>query len=1323
VVFATPLVAGRPAVVEVTASGEGRLDAWIDFDGNRDWDGDEEQIFSNMLLLPGRNTLFFSTATSAIVTDPTYARFRFSSTGGLSSRGLAVDGEVEDYAVAVQAPAAGNQPPTAGDDEASTILGAPVAVDVTANDSDPDGLVDPTTVTIVSPPTSGSAFVDPASGVITYVPLPGFVGDDELVYRVADKEGLVDTASVLVHVLPGNLPPVAEDDAAATDEDTPVTIDVATNDSDPEGALDSTSVRLRVSPEHGAVEIDPTDGSITYTPEPDFHGTDRFVYEIADALSAWDWATVTVAVAPVNDPPVATDDLAETFEHSAVVVDVLANDHDADGDLDPGSVFIGEGPAHGTAAVDPQTGQVTYTPAAGFLGVDGFSYQVADAQGASAVASVTVLVLPLNTPPEAHDDLAGTDEETPVVIDVLANDTDMDGALDPGSVRILVPPFAGSAEVDPVSGAITYTPWADRTGSDFLVYGVSDTDGATSLAVVTVQVDPVNDPPTAVDDLVMLDEGCPAALPVLANDADPDGWIDPATLAILLWPTGGSAEIKPDGTILYTPAEGFSGTDQLTYTVRDDEGSVSNTASVEIQVRPMPAAWLGGRVFEDPEGDGPDADDVGLPGVTIRVYDLQGQLVAASQTAEDDPATTEDESGRYRIAGLPGGMYVVAQVHAPGWVQTYPADQGVPLPDPVLAPGIHVVSVGPRAPAEHLDFANQRTAGEASIGGFVYLDTDNDGIKDSDELGLQGIPVHVAGPVAASVLTAADGSYRFDSLPPGMYNLIETQPCAFLDGIDTPGTPSPCTSANDCFFDVVLPAGTEAVNYNFAERGLIPELISKRLFLASTPPLDELVLSLNLSQDDLWLGFEAAENEILSAELTGYDGEAPVIELYRANWMPVAISAGSPRLEAPVTEGAKYVLHVSGSGSEASLRLTNAVGQGGGHEVISGTDGDDVFEFGPGSTPGYWTVKVNGVTHEVQAETVAVEFDGVDGNDRVMLTGTQGNETLQLWPGRGTFAGTDCTVTVANVESIIVAGGGGTDVALLRGAPGVKDTFRADPDGATMSGDGYSNQVLACRYVHGYGNPGDQDVAMLWGNPATNDTFESWPETDMARMIGPEFYNRVKSFRWVHAYSTSGNLDMAYLHDDPGQPDTFESWPEMARLYASDHYTRVKSFRWVHGYGSTGNQDVAYLHGNPEAADTFQAWPTMARLYGAAYYNRVKSFAYVHGYGTPGNEDMAQLHGSAGNDGLLASGRSTALYGSGFYNRAVLFDQVEANACGGTNTARLYDAVLEAGLVHRSNVDAILWLCQFDRINQHDTETDEDTATEALDEIFTAYWP
>jgi large repetitive protein len=105
--------------------------------------------------------------------------------------------------------------------------------------------------------------------------------------------------------------------------------------------------------------------------------------------------SVTVlADPPPNESPVAVDDVVSTVVDVPVVVDVLANDGDPDGSLVPSSVVVVDGPVNGSVSVDPESGVVTYSPDAGFVGSDGFTYTVDDDDGATSnVASVSVTVL------------------------------------------------------------------------------------------------------------------------------------------------------------------------------------------------------------------------------------------------------------------------------------------------------------------------------------------------------------------------------------------------------------------------------------------------------------------------------------------------------------------------------------------------------------------------------------------------------------------------------------------------------------------------------------------------------------------------------------------------------------------------------------------------------------------------------------------------------------------------------------------------------------------------------------------------------------------
>ncbi len=289
--------------------------------------------------------------------------------------------------------------PEANDDGATVDEDDSTAIDVLANDTDVDGDIDPTTVTITVDPAHGTVTVDPLTGVVTYVPDGDYNGPDTFDYQVCDATGLCASATVDVDVTPAGDPPDAVDDTATVDEDGSIEIDVLGNDTDIDGDIDATSVSVTSGPAHGTVSVDPSTGRITYTPDPDYAGPDSFTYEVCDATGLCATATVDVTVTPVADPPVATDDSASVSENGSAVVDVLANDTDPDGDLDPTTVTIVAGPSHGTVTVDPTSGRITYTPDRDYHGTDAFTYQVCDAAGscATALVSVTIVAVPDTT--------------------------------------------------------------------------------------------------------------------------------------------------------------------------------------------------------------------------------------------------------------------------------------------------------------------------------------------------------------------------------------------------------------------------------------------------------------------------------------------------------------------------------------------------------------------------------------------------------------------------------------------------------------------------------------------------------------------------------------------------------------------------------------------------------------------------------------------------------------------------------------------------------------------------------------------------------------
>ena len=218
-----------------------------------------------------------------------------------------------------------------------------------------------------------------------------------------------------------------------------------------------------------------------------------------------------------------------------------------------------------------------------------------------------------NTDPVATDDAATTDEDTPVTIDVLGNDTDPEG--DPLSIVGTPTALHGTVTVN-ADGTLVYTPDADYNGEDTISYEITDGNGGTDTAEVAVTIDPVNDAPVAVDDADTTPFETPVVVNVLGNDTDPDG----DTLSIVGTPTSddGTVAVNADGTITFTPNDGFTGDATINYEITDGNGG-NDTAVVTVTVADTPLDGIvsgtdGADLIDvnydgDPEGDRVDNDD------------------------------------------------------------------------------------------------------------------------------------------------------------------------------------------------------------------------------------------------------------------------------------------------------------------------------------------------------------------------------------------------------------------------------------------------------------------------------------------------------------------------------------------------------------------------------------------------------------------------------------------------------------------------------------------------------------------------------------------
>lgn len=303
---------------------------------------------------------------------------------------------------------------------------------------------------------------------------------------------------------------------------------------------------------------------------------------------------VRLNVGAVPEAPLAGND-AYVMDKNAVLniaaPGVLANDGDANGDAItamPGAQNV----LNGTLVLNPD-GSFIYTPTAGFSGVDAFTYTANDATGPSDPATVTISVA--NTAPAAVAESYSVDEDTLLTVNapgVLSNDSDFNN--DPLTAILSTGTVNGALNLA-AEGSFTYMPAADFNGQDSFTYMANDGDINSLAAEVTITINPVNDPPVAVNNNASAVVGFPLVINVLGNDTD----VDSAALNVSFAgnASNGTVVINPDNTITFTPSA--TGLATFNYTANDGVAD-SNMATVSVVVmnntRPMAPSGLSATV-------------------------------------------------------------------------------------------------------------------------------------------------------------------------------------------------------------------------------------------------------------------------------------------------------------------------------------------------------------------------------------------------------------------------------------------------------------------------------------------------------------------------------------------------------------------------------------------------------------------------------------------------------------------------------------------------------------------------------------------------------
>lgn len=381
------------------------------------------------------------------------------------------------------------------------------------------------------------------------------------------------------------------DDFATTDEETDVTFNVTNNDNvvlpQPNTVDLNTSLfgrQTSITTDQGKYSVN-NSGDVTFEPARDFYGLSTLEYSMNYGFFGLSIGTaiINVTVNGVNDPPTTKDDEEETNEDEAVVIKILANDSDADDGIDPSSIEITD--QEGGSFVASPSGEVTFTPTFNFHGNAKAKYRVRDFAGERSNSSdIKVRVRSINDNPIAVDDNAETDEGVAIKIKILDNDYDVDGEIDPSSVVVTLE--SGGTFVANNKGEVTFTPSPGFNGTASANYSVQDNEGLGSkLATITVVINSVNLPPVATDDLAAMSEDFPPiTIRILDNDSDPPpGSLNPASVVITNQ-INGTFVVNPSGIVTYTPPANFNGAASAKYTVKDNQGAVSNEATITVTV-------------------------------------------------------------------------------------------------------------------------------------------------------------------------------------------------------------------------------------------------------------------------------------------------------------------------------------------------------------------------------------------------------------------------------------------------------------------------------------------------------------------------------------------------------------------------------------------------------------------------------------------------------------------------------------------------------------------------------------------------------------------
>lgn len=384
-----------------------------------------------------------------------------------------------------------NDAPTAANGNLATTEDKAASMVLPFDDVDLSFEGDSHTIAILNAPSASAGTAALDGGKLTFTPAPDWYGTTSLTYQVTDRAGVTsNVGTITINVTPVNDAPVAQPKTITTNEDTASTVTLSATDID----SPAPSIFEVVSgPANGSASI--SGSTLTFSPVANWNGSTTLTYRAQDSAGAWSaLVMVSITVIPVNDAPTASNATLTTPEDTAASITLLYQDVDLSFEGDSHTVTVLSTPAASAGTVTVAGTRLSFTPAPDWNGTTSVTFQVTDRAGVvSNMATISIVVTPVNDAPIAQNKSITIDEDTQGVVTLSA--TDIDSSV-PSVFELVTRPDVAQGSLVLAGATATFTPVREWSGQVTYQYRAQDSSGAWSaLATVTVLVLQVNDTP------------------------------------------------------------------------------------------------------------------------------------------------------------------------------------------------------------------------------------------------------------------------------------------------------------------------------------------------------------------------------------------------------------------------------------------------------------------------------------------------------------------------------------------------------------------------------------------------------------------------------------------------------------------------------------------------------------------------------------------------------------------------------------------------------------------------------------------------------------